>query len=604
MKINYAIYPIFLIGILLTFVLSCKKENPKVAPSITVAAVTNITATSATSGGDITSDGGADITAHGVCWSTHENPTLADNKVNNGAGSGSFSSSVTGLIQGTTYYIRAYAINTVGTKYSSQLSFITLALAPVLTTNALSAVTLTSVSCGGNITNDGGTPVKARGVCWSTYQNPTIADSITINGLGSGSFTSSITRLTPGMTYYFRAYAINNIGVGYGNQVTVTTNNEYLDISSTAKYIMVNGVGASQAAFQEIVDVFGKSKDKKIIVGAGFIISVLNMTPANAAIQLRQYLSLSEQNEVPVIIQLDGEQWWGNRPDLWNWWDDTKAGYNPDNRKNVEWTSWTSDSSVKIGWRNWGRQLRVLPMPNLMSPTYRAACDVEMGKMATIIMDWWKLLPLEKKYLLVGIKVGWESSIGVNTWYYPNGNDLLALPEANDPTSGINVSILPSRGVQSIGYAAVSTLGLATSGTLKEEQLTEVVRVHLEDLCKNMSSCGVPRDRLFTHSGGWKVGETLSTAAVNKYSCPGWSFYTYSSDPKKDITIMNSLKASDAPYWGAVEWLYQGQHTKDQWKSALTNTLSDSKFKYMCIYNWANIKNNSNCITAIQEVLQ
>lgn len=119
-------------------------------------------------------------------------------------------------------------------------------------------------------------------------------------------------------------------------------------VNEPSKYIMINGVDATQESFQQIADIFGKSKDKKIAVGAGFIISALNLKPFDAALQLRRYLSLSEQFELPVIVQLDGEQWWDNRPDLWNWWDENKPGYNPENRKNVEWTAWTPDSAVKI----------------------------------------------------------------------------------------------------------------------------------------------------------------------------------------------------------------------------------------------------------------
>lgn len=74
------------------------------------------------------------------------------------------------------------------------------------------------------------------------------------------------------------------------------------------------------------------------------------------------------------MIELDGINYWQARPDLWNWWDKSKPGYNPENKKNVEWTDWTPDSAVKIGWRNWGSQHRVLPMPNLMSPAYLKAC--------------------------------------------------------------------------------------------------------------------------------------------------------------------------------------------------------------------------------------
>ncbi|MBU1014205.1 MAG: hypothetical protein KKG99_14500 [Bacteroidetes bacterium] len=217
--------PILFLGIILSSIIyvSCKKEVAKVIPAIKALAVTNITANSATSGGEVTADGGAPVTARGMCWSLNQNPTTVDTKTSNGSGIGSFTSSITDLTPGTTYYIKAYAINSVGTSYSSQSTFTTLALAPVLTTTDLTAVTSTSANSGGNISNDGGSPVTARGVCWTTTQNPTIADSKTTDGTGTGEFTSSITGLTPGSTYYIRAYATNSIGTSYGNQISTTT---------------------------------------------------------------------------------------------------------------------------------------------------------------------------------------------------------------------------------------------------------------------------------------------------------------------------------------------------------------------------------------------
>lgn len=382
-------------------------------------------------------------------------------------------------------------------------------------------------------------------------------------------------------------------------------NNRIINASSERikkQYIILNAVDSTEESFQKVKDLFYHADTTDVSVGIGFIISYLNMNPAKAAQRLKIYLSLSEKYGIPIVIQLDGEQWWENRPDLWNWWDKSKAGYNPDNCNNVEWTSWSSDSAVKIGWRNWGRQLRVLPMPNLMSPLYREACHAEMEKLVPIILDWWNTLPENRKHLLVGLKLGWESAIGVNTWYYPNGNTYLDKPGSEDPTYGLQNDSLPSRGVQTIGYAAVSTLGLATSGKLKESDITEVVRVHLEDLCRLSVDLGFPRDRLFTHCGGWSEGETLYSAAVNQYACPGWSFYDHAANPENDRTAMQALETSDAPYWGAVEWLYIGEDTQEQWTSAIKNTLSVNKLKYMCIYNWNGIKDNMNCISSIKQI--
>ena len=224
MKIKSTISAVLLLGLLLPLLLNCKKEAIKVIPTITVAEVTNIAPTSATCGGNITSDGGATVSLRGVCWSfTNTQPTLSDSKTNDGIGSETFASNLTGLTPGTTYTIRAYAINSVGSAYSAEVVFTTLALAPVLTTTELSSVTSSAVTSGGNITNDGGSPITARGVCWSINQSPTIADNKTASGAGSGSFAGSITGLIPGKTYYFRAFATNSIGTAYGNEVTITT---------------------------------------------------------------------------------------------------------------------------------------------------------------------------------------------------------------------------------------------------------------------------------------------------------------------------------------------------------------------------------------------
>jgi hypothetical protein len=193
-------------------------------PSITTNSATSILSTSASSGGNITSDGGATVTARGVCWSTTANPTLASNKTLNGLNIGSFSSSITGLTANTTYYVRAYATNSSGTSYGNQITFTTLSITiPSITTNSASSILTTTASSGGNIISDGGATVTARGICWSTSANPTLASNSTSNGLGVGSFISTISSLSSNTTYYVRAYATNSIGTAYGNTVIFTT---------------------------------------------------------------------------------------------------------------------------------------------------------------------------------------------------------------------------------------------------------------------------------------------------------------------------------------------------------------------------------------------
>jgi len=194
-------------------------------PVVTTSSVSNITENSATCGGNVTSDGGATVTARGVCWSTSQNPTISNSRTPDGSGTGSFTSNLTSLASNTTYYVRAYATNSQGTAYGNQVSFATLQsiTIPTVTTSSVSNITDNSASCGGSVTSDGGATVTARGVCWSTSQNPTISNSHTTDGSGTGSFTSSLTSLSTNTTYYIRAYATNSQGTGYGNQVSFTT---------------------------------------------------------------------------------------------------------------------------------------------------------------------------------------------------------------------------------------------------------------------------------------------------------------------------------------------------------------------------------------------
>jgi len=394
-----------------------------VTPTVTTTRpITGITQTTATSGGNVTSDGGASVTARGVCWSTTHDPTINNSKTSDGSGIGSFPSNLTGLTAGTNYYVRAYATNSVGTAYGEEVPFISSeattgtftdsrdsktyswvkigtqtwmsqnlaylpavspsaiasqtamhyyvygydgtsvttakaqanystygalynwpaaltacpsgwhlpsdaewtiltnylgvtaggkmkeagtthwripntgatnesgftalpgggrsdgcgfcllgymayfwsssnggfsnvlyrglsydhdgvvssdidrsygffvrclqgagVMPPSVTTSPITEITQTTAKGGGNVISDGGASVTARGVCWSTSHDPTIANGKTSDGTGTGSFTSNLTGLTAGTNYYVRAYATNSVGTAYGEEVPFTT---------------------------------------------------------------------------------------------------------------------------------------------------------------------------------------------------------------------------------------------------------------------------------------------------------------------------------------------------------------------------------------------
>jgi uncharacterized protein (TIGR02145 family) len=193
----------------------CKKAT---VPELTTVAVTQITLNSAVSGGTIISDGGEDITEKGVCWSKTTSPTIADSKTIDGTGSASFTSNMVGLAEGDSYFVRAYATNSVGTSYGDELTFTTdQVTAAAVTTTEATTITPTSAVAGGNVTDDGGGTVTARGVCWSnTKQIPTTADNVTPSSGSTGNFASNITGLENGTVYYYCAFATNSFGTTYG----------------------------------------------------------------------------------------------------------------------------------------------------------------------------------------------------------------------------------------------------------------------------------------------------------------------------------------------------------------------------------------------------
>jgi len=213
---SFVFLPVFLLN-------SCKEDKPT-PPVLTTTSATEVSYTTATSGGNITNEGGSSALSMGVCWSTSPNPTTDNSKTTEKGSSSSFTSNITDLTPNTLYYIRAYATNNVGTGYGNLVSFTTNKLEfPDLTTTSVTEITEVSASSGGNVTEENGSSVIAKGVCWSTLDNPSITDKKTSDGSGLGAFSSNITGLKAGTTYHVRSYATNSTGTSYGEDRTFTT---------------------------------------------------------------------------------------------------------------------------------------------------------------------------------------------------------------------------------------------------------------------------------------------------------------------------------------------------------------------------------------------
>jgi uncharacterized protein (TIGR02145 family) len=219
----------FLFVILLTVLFFSCTKTATTMPTCVTLNVAYINSTTAQCGGAVS---GKKITEKGVCWNTSGYPTISDNKTSDGAGDASYISNIDGLIPLTTYYLRAYATNEIGTVYGDTRQFTTTeALTiPEITTGYVTGIGQTSASCTATISANGNVAITSQGFCWSKNHNPTIADSKYVAYSGSYSFNGSITGLTGSTMYYVRAFATNSIGTAYGDEVSFSTPGTMTDV--------------------------------------------------------------------------------------------------------------------------------------------------------------------------------------------------------------------------------------------------------------------------------------------------------------------------------------------------------------------------------------
>ena len=218
------IYPLVVLALVLILINSCKKEEPTAIPIISTSNITDITATTATSGGNISSDGRATIIARGVCWSTTENPFTSDQKTNDGTGSGQFASNLIGLSPGTVYHIRAYATNSVGTAYGRDLIFTTIGEAPTASTQAASNIQGDLATLNG-IVNANWVPTSVLFEYGTTtnYGYTATATQSPVTGSTDINVSAEITGLTSCTTYHFRVKAVSALGTTFGDDLSLTT---------------------------------------------------------------------------------------------------------------------------------------------------------------------------------------------------------------------------------------------------------------------------------------------------------------------------------------------------------------------------------------------
>ena len=176
-------------------------------------------------GGVVLGDGGGNVTERGFVVGENPTPTVLDLKFSAlSGGLGAYTVFISSLKVSTKYYVRSYAINEKGISYGNTYNFTTADLElPKVITDKPIIVMSNSVRIGGAVTNDGGSNIKERGICYSLQPNPTVSNFKIISGLDLGTFEVDIRDLQGNTTYYYRAYAINSKGIAYGIEQSFKT---------------------------------------------------------------------------------------------------------------------------------------------------------------------------------------------------------------------------------------------------------------------------------------------------------------------------------------------------------------------------------------------
>ena len=274
--------------------LTVKATNATVLPTLNTLEATNITSSSAVLNAEILTKGAPSYSERGFVYALSSNPTLEDTlgkltaKVTE---ENMYSATVTGLELGEEYYVRGYAINEAGVAYSTnEVSFKTHQILPEVTTENPTNISLGSgtATFNGSIENVGDPAYTERGFVWGHDHNPAVEDDNKkeVTGNGEGAFSTKVTELEINTTYYIRAYAINEAGVGYGNEIKldfdavkpIVYTKEATDVSIAGGTATLNGTieSVGDPAYTERGFVYGtvhnptiEDNTKKVATGSG-----------------------------------------------------------------------------------------------------------------------------------------------------------------------------------------------------------------------------------------------------------------------------------------------------------------------------------------------
>ncbi|MFH0865130.1 MAG: endonuclease, partial [Bacteroidota bacterium] len=341
---------------------------PLIVPSLTTNSASAITITTATSGGNITADGGSPVTARGVCWNNTGSPTTANSKTSDGTGTGSFVSSITGLTGGTTYYVRAYATNANGTSYGNEELFATLRAEPSNHPTVFSCGTTTTTTiplswsgATGSVLPHGYL-IKASMINFGSISNPvdgvSEADDAFVKNVVYGINTCTFTGLNSNTTYYFKIYSYtnSNTDINYKTDgtvqstscttVAVPTTIVYQGFESNPQDTWNNSGGASNSSSYKYVGTYSRRINSAQTVTFNNI-SLASYSSVNLSVAFSG-INVSPSENLYLDISYDNGSTWNGTESV------TLVNCNQNySQKNVAFGATSSNKPITVNTNPW-----------------------------------------------------------------------------------------------------------------------------------------------------------------------------------------------------------------------------------------------------------
>ncbi len=384
------------------------------------------------------------------------------------------------------------------------------------------------------------------------------------------------------------------------------------------------------AGFEEIRTMIGAERVGSRRLTLEISLDLLDAEPERVEDYLVAMLDGARDSKLPVIVNLDAVNWWSRRPDLWNFFDPAQPGYDPDNIDNVEWIGPTGDGAPQVYWRNWGAQIRVAtPVPNLSSPKLRAELVELFDRVLPRIVEFHDELAHDEQYRFGGVIIGTELAIGVNHYYYADGNARLPEDPACDPglplqprcpagggvCGGFNhaqcppdFTTSPSGGAVQLGWHGAIDLGLSVPPGRAE--LDAIVNDYVAFVAAEIGAAGLPATKVYSHTGGTFGGSGPHSydAAYVPGVIPGWSmYYGGASDPGSSVgSYVESTDDRRVLPWSSPEWLPfdpNGGTSVGAWQTAIEDSLDYRNNRMISVANWEGISISAGAVGALGGVL-